>query len=54
MNLMDTEAAELINRLADTYTKIEIREVLINHLWEEYKDESIQTLLEDVTWGEEK
>jgi len=54
MKWMDTETAELINRFADTYTTEEIREILIEHLWEEYKDESTMTLIEDVEYAEGK
>ncbi len=44
--------AELIERLADTFTKEDVREVLTDSLWEVYRDEPIQVLLEDVKEAE--
>lgn len=54
MKWMDTKAAELINRLADTYNADETREVLMDYLWNEYKDEPTANLIHDVEWAEEE
>ena len=52
MNFMNEGQKVLINRLADTYTDDEIRDLLIEHLWNEYQDELTKTLEEDVEQAE--
>lgn len=46
--MMDKYQEELMYRLYDTYSEKEKKDIVIEYLWEVYKDEPISTLEWDV------